>query len=92
MAKEPIKISVPAGSELASILDKAAAAPVILEKDGVQYRLTTDLSRRRADYDPQAAIASMRAAAGSWKDIDPEAFKAFIYRAREEGTKRTETV
>jgi antitoxin (DNA-binding transcriptional repressor) of toxin-antitoxin stability system len=32
-------------------------------------------------------IAAFRSAAGSWSDIDGDALKEYIYRAREEGTR-----
>ncbi|MBI4318448.1 MAG: hypothetical protein HY675_08160 [Chloroflexi bacterium] len=38
-------------------------------------------------YDPEAALAGIRAAAGSWKDLDTEALKKHIYRARREGSR-----
>ncbi len=39
------------------------------------------------DYDPVAALAGIREAGGSWHDLDAEALKADLYRAREEGTR-----
>ncbi len=38
-------------------------------------------------YDAAAALAGIRAAGGSWSDLDAEALKADLYRAREEGTR-----
>lgn len=87
MATEPKRIAVDPTSDLARLLDEAAGSSLLLEKDGVIFRITTESPRRRADYDPRDTVAAMRAAAGSWKDIDAEAFKAQLYRARDEGTK-----
>ena len=90
MAKELRKIKVPPGSELARLLTEAAAAPLLLEKDGELFRLERVEQGPEhifANYNPQAALAGIKDAAGSWKDVDPEAFKARLYRAREEGTR-----
>jgi hypothetical protein len=91
MAKEPTrKITVPEGSDLAKLLSEAAARPILLEKNGELYRLERmgqEAEDIFAKYDPKAALAGIKAAAGSWKDIDVEAFKQFIYRSRKEGTR-----
>lgn len=87
MATEPKRVAVEPGSELARLLDEASRTPLLFEMGGVTFRLATESSPRSADYNPRAAVAAMRAAAGSWKDIDPQAFKEFLYRSREEGTK-----
>ncbi len=91
MAKEPKKrIKVSEGSELARLLTEADAAPLLLEKDGELYRLERMEKEPEdifANYDPEAALAGIREAAGSWKDVEPEEFKAKLYRAREEGTR-----
>jgi hypothetical protein len=86
MASEPKRISVDPNSELGRLLDEASRSPLLVEKDGVTYHVTAKQIRRSGDYDPREAIAAMRAAAGSWSDIDPEALKKQLYRAREEGT------
>ena len=39
MAKEPTKIHVEPGSELAELLARAGAMPVLLETEGAIYRL-----------------------------------------------------
>lgn len=46
-----------------------------------------DGATRLPTYDPAATLASIRAAGGSWSDLDAEALKADLYRAREEGTR-----
>ena len=90
MAREPRKIKVTPGSELANLLEEAGALPLLIEKDGELYRLERMEKEPKdifANYDPKAAIEGIRKAAGSWKDIDTEAFKERLYRAREEGTR-----
>ena len=88
MTTERKYIHVDPESDLGHLLDEAGKASVFLEKNGVVYRLAPEVSSvDEKDYDPDAALAGMRAAGGSWADIDTERFKAFIYRAREEGTR-----
>lgn len=90
MTKELRKIEVAEGSELAELLTQAEATPILLEKDGKLFRLepiTREPEDIFANYDPQAALAGIKDAAGSWTDVDPEALKAQLYRSREEGTR-----
>ncbi|MGI8553763.1 MAG: hypothetical protein ACR2PL_23685 [Dehalococcoidia bacterium] len=87
MAIVPIKIPVSAESELSAVLEQAARAPLLLERGGLVFRVTIEQRPPASASDPEIALASMRAAAGSWRDIDPEAFKAALYRAREDGSK-----
>src|SRR5437773_10859683 len=63
----------------------ARGEPLLVEHEGKVYRL--EPADPPSTYDPRAALAGMRAAAGSWKDIDPERSKELIYCAREEGTR-----
>jgi len=64
--------------------------PRVLRREGEDLAMVVPLPhslppRRRkptaADYE------AFRRAAGSWADIDTEALKEYIYRAREEGTR-----
>jgi hypothetical protein len=82
MHTAPKKIIVNPNSEVARLLDEAADRPLLLEKDGVRYRLDREETDIWAGYDPEAAIEGIRAAAGSWKDIDAEVFKAYIRERR----------
>ncbi|GEM_PF-3010317 len=90
MGREVKRIPITPETELAKVLSEADAAPVLLEKDGTLYSLNRVEKAQEEDifaaYNAQAALAGIRAAAGSWSDIDPEAFKAYIHRARKEGT------
>lgn len=91
MATTEQVITVAPDSELARLLDKAMVTPLVLERDGVRYRLSREEAAETdalwAGYDPAAALAGIRAAAGSWSDIDAEKMKGFIYHAREEGSR-----
>ncbi len=83
MAREPKPIVMVPGTELARLLDQAASSPVLLEKDGELYRLNrAEEEDIWASYDPQKVREAVAKYAGSWKDIDLEAFKAFIRRPR----------
>ncbi len=96
----PKTIHVEPGSELDRLLQEAAETTVELEQRGMRYRITrvrdtgggpslqlADEHDIWAGYDPEKARAGMRAAAGSWRDIDTEALKADLYRARDEGSR-----
>ena len=85
------RIAVDPDSDLGRLLDEAAAEPLLLEKSGVRFLLSIEPPLRRGGVNPEATIEAMRAAAGSWQDIDAEAFKTLLYRAREGGTKREGT-
>jgi hypothetical protein len=88
MNNDAAPIKVLPESELARLLDGAAIAPLLLEKDGVLYRVErVDADDPFAGYDPEAVRAAIRASAGALKGIDAEALKAAIYRAREEGAR-----
>jgi hypothetical protein len=86
MAHEPTKkITVSEGSDLAKLLTDAGSSPILLEKNGELYRL-----ERMADKDtvpsPEDVARSrdgILKAAGSWKDINTEAFKAYIKNRRQ---------
>jgi hypothetical protein len=63
MATAPKRITVQAGSEIARLLDEAAMAPLLLEKNGL-FRLDTVGKERAnswADYDPNKALEGIRA-------------------------------
>jgi hypothetical protein len=86
MANEPPKkISVPEGSSLAKLLTDAATRPIVLEKNGELYRLEW-MGNEEKTLSPEEVTRSregIREAAGSWKDIDTEAFKAYIKERRQ---------
>jgi hypothetical protein len=75
------------GGELARLVDAAKEFPVILERDGVRYRLTREEDGVWANYDPEAVLSALRAARGSLSRDEGEELKAYIYRARTEGSR-----
>jgi hypothetical protein len=86
MRNEPVKkITVPEGSSLAKLLTDAADSPILLEKNGELYRLER-MGNKDNTPSPEEVTRSrdgIRKAAGSWKNIDTEAFKAYIKDRRQ---------
>jgi hypothetical protein len=87
VAQEPKTIHIPEDSELARVLEEVDETPLRLETRGVLYRVSRDAEDLWAGYDPQVARAGMAAAAGTLTPEDGERLKAFVYRAREEGSR-----
>jgi hypothetical protein len=77
-------------SDLAQLLDRAGEQPVLLEKDGVVYRLSlADPDDLWAGYDPERSRRILSELAGSITPEEGERIKELIYRGREEGTRPT---
>jgi hypothetical protein len=85
-------IRITPDSELARFLDAGGETPVFLEKNGKRYLLVeepaVDLAAGlHARYDLESVQAAIRNTTGSWSDIDPDAFIADLYQAREDGSR-----
>ncbi len=78
-------ITVEPDSELARALDEAAA--IVLERNGVRYRLSREDDDPWANYDPAKLRASLRQVAGTITPEEGERLKEALYRGREEGTR-----
>jgi hypothetical protein len=87
MAKEPEPIKVSESTNLSDLLEKAGAEPVVLERNGVRYRLERDTEDIWAGFNPRKAKAALTKSIGTWSDIDADKVVADIYRWREEGTR-----
>lgn len=87
MSKTTQTIQVEPGSELARALKDLDAGAVVLESDGIQYRLMKIDVDPWADYDPERVRAGLRKFAGSITREEAERIKESIYRGREEGTR-----
>jgi hypothetical protein len=87
VATEPKTIHVTSGGVLARLVEAASKAPVILEKDGIRYRLSREEDEVWAHYDSEAVLSAIRAASGTLTREEGEELKAYIYRAREEGSR-----
>ena len=86
MAHEPTKtIKVRADSELGKLVDKARRHPVLLEKDGAVFLLEQMGQEGKTPTSAEVTMSKegILQAAGSWKDIDTEAFKAYIADRRQ---------
>ncbi|MHB8645384.1 MAG: hypothetical protein ACYDAR_06305 [Thermomicrobiales bacterium] len=89
MSAEPYKIDVHPNSELAASIDTAEAEKrsIVLNKNGVRYRIIREADDIWEGYDPAAVIAGMNAAAGSITVEEAERIKNLVYEAREAGTR-----
>lgn len=88
MAAEPKRIRVNADTKLEPILEEARKSTVLLEKDGITYRLNAEtLNDIWSGYDPERVRAAVAATAGSWADADADTLLSNLYRARMEGTR-----
>lgn len=85
MTSQSRTITVEPESELARALDEAAV--IVLERNGVRYRLSREDDDPWANYDPAKVRAGLRRFAGLISREDAERLKADIYRARGEGTR-----
>jgi hypothetical protein len=81
MKTEPAKkIKVTPASDLTQLLHDAAAHPILLENNGELYRLER-MENTSTVPTPEEAARSRKGilkAAGSWRGIDTEAFKAYV--------------
>lgn len=90
MPVEPVKVNVSAYGDLAKLLEAASERPLVLEVDGVRYRVERERQNSHPDdYSPEAVRAMLRETAGSWADLDIDAMIDDLYRAREEGSRPT---
>lgn len=86
MAVEPKRIKVHSDTNLEQVLEEARSSSVLLEKDGVTYRLE-EAGDIWTGYDPEKVRAAIAATAGSWADMDTDTLLSNLYRARMEGSR-----
>ncbi len=88
MLTEPKKIKINPNSEIARLLEDARDQSLVLESNGVTYRLYREEPENIwQDYDPIKAKRTITQLAGSWADIDTDRMIQELYRAREEGSR-----
>jgi hypothetical protein len=87
MATAPKTVRVTTETALPDLLDDAAWEPMILERDGVRFRVIRAEEDLWADYDPEAVLEGLREITGTLSADEGERMKALIYRGREEGTR-----
>jgi hypothetical protein len=86
MAHDRQAIHLPDDSELARLLEQTNDTSVRVEMNGVVYRVTRD-DDPWARYDPDAVSAAVKASVGLLTPDEGEALKAYVYHAREEGSR-----
>lgn len=86
MATTHKTIRVTDETDLPGLLDDAAKAPVILERNGERFRLSRD-EDIADEPDPARVRATLAATAGSWADVDVDRVIRDIYEAREVGSR-----
>ncbi|MGH2530808.1 MAG: hypothetical protein ACRDJW_00750 [Thermomicrobiales bacterium] len=83
-------VTVEPNSEVARLIDEAGDRPLVLITNGRRYRLEREETENDdpwANYDPDKLMEGMLAAAGSISEEEGERMKAYIYAAREAGTR-----
>ena len=91
MTEERTRLTLPAESDVARTIKAASedTGALVVDTGEPVYHLSIDRIDRPSTGDDAGAatIAGMRAAAGSWRDIDAEAFKAYITERRRASTR-----
>jgi hypothetical protein len=83
---QPYKVNP--DSELGRRLKEADREPVILENEGVRFRVVREADEVQttddpwANYDPEKVIAAIHASAGALKGVDVEQLLKDIYEER----------
>jgi hypothetical protein len=73
---------------LSRLLEEAAGQPVVIEANGVRYRVEPE--DPFAFYDPEKMLAAIEQGAGAFKGMDVEQFLAYIREARGHGPETDE--
>lgn len=90
MAKNVKPVKVTPESELMRLLDEAdSSSPVLLERRGVVYRLSTvnDSEEVEKEWDAEAVRRNLDETIGSWAHLDTDQMIEDIYRWRREGSR-----
>lgn len=90
VAHKPIKVTD--DRDLLRLLDRAADEPLLLEKDGIVYRLSRadEIEDIWKGYDPERVRAGLRAMSGIITSEEAERMKELVYRGRDEGASSSE--
>ena len=84
MVAEPNTVVVDPEGEVATLLEQATDAPLVVEVNGRRYRVSRDPDDPFADYDPQRAEQAFARVFGILKGVDREALKADLREQREQ--------
>ena len=80
MVQEPLIVTPAPDDPVEDLLDAADDRTVLIRRNGRHYRL--DRLHEPASNEIERSIAGIRAAAGTWRDIDAEAFKSYVAERR----------
>lgn len=82
-------IKVTAETDWPRLLDDAAASPVLLEREGVLFRLAREDEETADgdDPDPERVRRTLAQTVGTWADLDVDRVIADLYEARRAGTR-----
>lgn len=83
-SREPIHVT--SETELPELLDHAEHAPLLLEREGVLFRLARE-DDIAYEPDPEFVLRTLAATAGSWADLDVDEMIEDIYEARRAGSR-----
>jgi hypothetical protein len=86
MAAKPKPIKITPNIRVVDLLERADKAPVVLEQNGVRYRLSRD-DEYLGVYPNAKKVEATLEAIGSWADLDPDALVEQVYRWRREGSR-----
>jgi len=82
MAAHVRTVVVRPDSEIGRFLEQADELPLLVERDGVRYRVTREGDDAFADYDPERAGQALRKSAGALAGVDVETLKAELREQR----------
>ena len=88
-SREPMHVT--SETELPELLDHAEHAPLLLEREGVLFRLAREDEEDIA-YEPSSELVRQMLAetVGSWAELDADELIADIYEARKAGSRPPE--
>jgi hypothetical protein len=88
MSVQPRRIHVEPNTEVARLLEEARSGPVLLEKEGVLYRLSeADEADIWAAYDPKAVKRALDESAGAFSGMDTDKLKRDLLAQREQDSR-----
>jgi hypothetical protein len=82
MAAHVRTVVVRPDSEIGRFLEQADELPLLVERNGVHYRVTREADDLFADYDPERARQALRKSAGALAGVDVETLKAELREQR----------
>ena len=87
MVASSILVKAEPDGEVARLLAMAEKAPILVEQNGIRFRIARDEDEQEKVYDPEAFREHLRRFAGTFTPEEADKIKEMIYRAREAGTR-----